>query len=254
MTVNKIDSGLLQPILRMGVVSSVNANVARINLKEAGAPSGTYYQAGRYGRGEVGEFVLIEGQQNLILGRVVEIRLPERDRRTVTQDYAGGSELDAIGHVQLLGSVSMADNLAVTAGVDYYPRLGDRVYAAPHQFVALIPTLMEAVTDGDSLLTLELGSVGAAHESTVTISPEKLFGRHCAILGATGGGKSWTTARIIEECLEHESKIILLDPSGEYRGINGDQITHCHLGSPIHKADGSKSSSLPAACFQETDF
>ena len=31
----------------------------------------------------------------------------------------------------------------VTAGVDAYPRLGDRVYAAPHQFIALLPRLME---------------------------------------------------------------------------------------------------------------
>lgn len=46
------------------------------------------------------------------------------------------------------------------------------------------------------------------------ISPEKLFGRHCAILGTTGGGKSWTTARIIEECLKHKAKIILLDATG----------------------------------------
>ncbi len=30
----------------------------------------------------------------------------------------------------------------------------------------------------------------------------------------TGGGKSWTTARIIEECLKHKAKIILLDATG----------------------------------------
>ena len=40
-----------------------------------------------------------------------------------------------------------------------------------------------------SLLTLNLGAVDVAHESTVSIKPERLFGRHCAILGATGGGK-----------------------------------------------------------------
>ena len=94
MNIYELNKGLLLPTLRMGVVSSVNANIARINLKNAGAPSGTYFETGRYGLGEVGEFVLIEGQQSLILGRIVEIRLPERDRRSVTQDYTGATGLE----------------------------------------------------------------------------------------------------------------------------------------------------------------
>lgn len=254
MNVYESDKGLLLSTLRMGVVSSVTANIARINLKSAGAPSGTYFETGRYGLGEVGEFVLIEGQQSLILGRIVEIKLPESDRRAVNQDYAGSSGLDAIGNIQLLGSVSMADDLSVTAGVDAYPRLGDRVYAAPDQFVALIPTLMEPEEDRKDQIRLELGFVGSTQANAVTISAEKLFGRHCAILGATGGGKSWTTARIIEECLKYKSKIILLDPSGEYRGLCGDTIIHCHLGDPVNKAAGSKDCALPQTCFQESDF
>lgn len=254
MNMNKSDRGLLLPALRMGVVSSVNANIAKINLKNAGAPSGTYFETGRYGLGEVGEFVLIEGQQSLILGRMVEIGLPEKDRRSVTQDYAGRTGLDAFGNIQLLGSVSMTDDLHVTAGVDAYPRLGDRVYAAPDQFVALIPTLMDSVADRKEVIRLELGFVGPAQANVVTITPEKLLGRHCAILGATGGGKSWTTARIIEECVKYKSKIILLDPSGEYREISGEEIVHCHLGNPVRMAAGSIDCALPPTCFQESDF
>ncbi len=256
MSANDSDKGLLLPKLRMGVVSSVNANIARINLRDAGFPSGTYYEASRYGLGEVGEFVLIEGQQFLILGRVIEIRLPEGDRRSITQDFPGSSGLDAIGSIQLLGTVSMTDELSVTAGVVAYPRLGDRVYAAPHQFVALIPILIKQSPDkkDPDKIQLDLGAVGPAKESSVFIPPEKLFGRHCAILGATGGGKSWTAARIIEECLRYKAKIILIDPSGEYRGMKGEKIRHCHLGNPIEKAAKSVSCSLPSTCFQESDF
>jgi hypothetical protein len=87
---------------------------------------------GRYGKGEVGEFVLIEGQTNLLLGRVVEIHMPESERQSITSGRSKGQDLDAVGTIQLLGSVAM-DSLRVTAGVESYPRLGDRVYAAPHQ-------------------------------------------------------------------------------------------------------------------------
>jgi hypothetical protein len=246
-------TGILRPELRMGVVSSVKSYIAHVNLRDAGNPSGTHFEGGRYGKGEVGEFVLIEGQRNLLLGRIIEVRLPEEERQTINQNFAGDNELDAIAYIQLLGSISMTD-FYVKAGIDSYPRIGDRVYAAPHQFIALIPGLMTKSEDGDTPVQLELGAVDVANESKVSITPEKLFGRHCAILGATGGGKSWTTARIIEECIKHKAKIILLDATGEYREFGGKEVMHCHLGEPVYKAKNSIVCSLPPASFQESDF
>lgn len=244
--------GLLRPELFMGMVSTITAQAVRINLSEAGSPSGSHFSGGRYGRGEVGEFVLIEGQQNLLLGRITEVRLPESDRRSIKPDFAGKGTLDAIGQIQLLGSVAM-DDLQVTAGVEAYPRLGDRVYAAPHKFVSMLPRLMEK-NGKDAAVALTLGSVDVAQECKISITPEKLFGRHCAILGATGGGKSWTTARVIEECIRHKSKIILLDATGEYRDFSGAHVEHCHLGTPVAAAATSAACSLPPTSFLESDF
>lgn len=246
--------GLLRPELFIGVLSSVSAQAVRFNLNDAGSPSGAHFLGGRYGKGEVGEFVLIEGQINLLLGRVVEIHLPESERRSVDASHSKVMELDAVGTIQLLGSVAM-DSLRVTAGVESYPRLGDRVYAAPHNFVANLPSLMEPEGSPESKVLLRLGSIDVALESTVSIRPEKLFGRHCAILGTTGGGKSWTTARIIEECLKHKTKIILLDATGEYRGFSGSFVTHFHLGRPVYEIPTSQEArSLPPTCFVESDF
>lgn len=245
--------GLLRPELFIGILSSVSAQAVRFNLNDAGSPSGAHFLGGRYGKGEVGEFVLIEGQINLLLGRVVEIHLPESERRSVDASHSKVMDLDAVGTIQLLGSVAM-DSLRVTAGVESYPRLGDRVYAAPHKFVADLPSLMEPEGSPESAVLLKLGSIDIALESTVSIRPEKLFGRHCAILGTTGGGKSWTTARIIEECLKHKSKIILLDATGEYRGFSGTFVTHFHLGSPVNTSATSLRRSLPPTCFVESDF
>ncbi len=245
--------GLLRPELFIGVLSSVSAQAVRFNLNEAGSPSGAHFLGGRYGKGEVGEFVLIEGQINLLLGRVVEIHLPEPERRSVNASHSKVPDLDAVGTIQLLGSVAM-DTLRVTAGVESYPRLGDRVYAAPHNFVANLPSLMEPEGSPESKVLLKLGSIDVALESAVSIRPEKLFGRHCAILGATGGGKSWTTARIIEECLKFKTKIILLDATGEYRSFSGAHVNHLHLGNPVKKAISSQPRSLPPTCFVESDF
>ncbi len=245
--------GLLRPELFLGVASSITARTVGVNLSEAGRPSGSHFAGGRYGRGEVGEFVLIEGQQSLLLGRIAEVRLREPERRSIKRDFAGSSDLEALGEIQLLGCVAM-DDLTVTAGVDAYPRLGDRIYAAPHRFIALLPQLMEKVTGDSEPVTLNLGAVGGSRESVVAVKPERLFGRHCAILGATGGGKSWTTARIIEECIRHRAKLILIDATGEYRGFAGDGVLHCHLDEPVEKATSSVACSLPSTSFLESDF
>ena len=245
--------GLLRPELFLGVASSVTARTVGVNLSEAGRPSGSHYSGGRYGRGEVGEFVLIEGQQSLLLGRIVEVCLREPERRSIRPDFAGNSDLESLGKIQLLGCVAM-DDLKVTAGVDAYPRLGDRIYAAPHRFIALLPRLMERVEDDGEPVVLNLGAIDVAQESLVAVKPERLFGRHCAILGATGGGKSWTTARIIEECIKHRAKLILIDATGEYRDFVGDGVKHCHLDDPVERNAGSIASSLPPTSFLESDF
>ena len=245
--------GLLRPELFVGVTSSVTARTVGVNLSEAGQPSGSHFAGGRYGRGEVGEFVLIEGQQSLLLGRIAEVHVREQERRLIRRDFVGNSDLDALGQIQLLGCVSM-DNLLVIAGVDTYPRLGDRIYAAPHRFIALLPRLMEREEGDSEPVTLNLGAIDVAQESLVAVKPERLFGRHCAILGATGGGKSWTTARIIEECIKHTAKLILIDATGEYRDFHGEGISHFHLGNPVEKASGSVRSSLPPTSFLESDF
>jgi hypothetical protein len=245
--------GLLRPELLIGALSSVSARTVRLNLNDAGSASGSHFLGGRYGKGEVGEFVLIEGQVNLLLGRILEIQLPDAARRSVDASRSKVEDLDAIGTIQLLGSVAM-DSLHVTAGVDSYPRLGDRVYAAPHRFVAELPALMEPEGGPASGVHLRLGTIDGALESAVSIRPEKLFGRHCAILGSTGGGKSWTTARIIEECLKHRAKLILLDATGEYRGFAGPFVTHLNLASPVVASDGSIPCLLPPTSFNESDF
>lgn len=235
--------GILRPELYMGEVYSVNANAVQVNLTGAGAPSGSYYLGDRYGKGEVGEFVIVEGQINLVLGRVIEVW---------TADKKPGKERsEAFAKIRMLGSISM-DTLRVTAGVKAYPRLGDRVYAVPKKLVSLIPSLMDG--DLEEGISLSLGSVDTDFKNKVQIKPEKLFGRHCAILGSTGGGKSWTITQILEESLRFQSKVILLDATGEYRCMNKGPISHIHLSNPVNEAESSIKCSLSPTSFIESDF
>ena len=232
-------NGVIKPELLFGKVNAVTAssvNFEYINIQH----QATYYHGKRYGKGEVGEFILIESQVNLILGRIVEIKKDDLDK----------SNLDIAGRIQLLGTIQM-DNLHVTAGVEYYPNINDLIYSAPHEFIAQLPKRMNK---GIPEVELNIGFIDIDQGCDINVTPEKLFGRHLGILGSTGGGKSYTTAKILEECRKFNSKIIILDPTGEYKDFIGDDIENVHLSDPISPAIGSCAVSLPAECFQETDF
>lgn len=251
-----LQNGILRSALKVGVISSIFAQMARVNLVYAGEVSGAYIDGNRYGKGEVGEILLIEGQQSIVLGRLIEVKLPERERGEISVESQGNRKVDAIGTIQLLGTID-ASSFRVDSGIKCYPRLGDRVYSAPLDFISLIPELINRSLsdDGENRIGIVLGNISGGSTSIVTVEPDKLFGRHCAILGATGGGKSWTTAKILEECANYNnSKTIILDATSEYRSFNSEDCYHYHLGSPINKANGSIEFRIPPTDFMESDF
>lgn len=246
-------TGLFAEELFLGAVFAVEASDVRVNLQAADGSSGLHFMGHRYGKGEVGEFVVIESQTSLLLGRVLETRIPEKERGRLRRPRNGTEGLDVVGVIRLLASATY-DKLKVTPGVNAYPRLGDRVYSAPHEFIADLPVLMEEgiASRGDVRLPVGRVEVGAA--GNVSLKPEVLFGRHCAVLGATGGGKSWTVARLLEGCRRYQSRVVLMDATGEYSSMSGEDVVHYHLGSPVKTAAGSQAMSVPPSSFVEPDF
>ncbi len=119
---------------------------------------------------------------------------------------------------------------ALERGIPVLPSVGDPV---------LLPTAMqlrsivEAKTD-DRLI--RIGSAPFADNAHVCVPPDKLFGRHLAVLGNTGSGKSCSVAGVVRWSLEESAaakasqattqkgekaqptnaRFIILDPNGEY--------------------------------------
>jgi hypothetical protein len=89
--------------------------------------------------------------------------------------------------------------------------------------------------------------------SSVTLSPEEVFGRHCAVVGSSGSGKSWSVARLIEECSKHRSNIVLLDATGEYEPLGGGTF-HIHLGEARRSDCSSLQATVPYYELSEADL
>jgi len=79
-----------------------------------------------------------------------------------------------------------------------------------------------------------------------------IFGRHLAILGATGSGKSYTIARLVEEASRYNSKIILFDASGEFKNLK--KALHVKLGQEKEPNPNALKVSLPFSELRESDL
>jgi len=82
--------GIVRSQLLFGKVKAISANSVQFEFINTDHQA-TYFEGRRYGKGEVGEFIIIESQVNLILGRIVEIK----------KDDLELSNLEIVGRIQL---------------------------------------------------------------------------------------------------------------------------------------------------------
>ena len=201
---------------RIGSLLDVSATEAKINITKAGSGEHTWILGTRLPVGEVNEFVFIDCGQFSILARVVKVWLESGERLSVEGLDDSTPSNNPIGLVQLLVSVDVETGHNYR-GIKHYPKLGAQVYAAHPE---LVSTLAEGrLNAAKNDLYLQIAEM--PHDSSVNISitPEKLFARHCAILGSTGGGKSYSMANLMENVLEEGGKILLLDATGEFSSL-----------------------------------
>lgn len=201
---------------RIGTVTKVAALMVDVNLPYGLALSG------RRGisRGSVGDFVFIDCDRVVILGRIIEVQVPERSRPTLERQFEQDPEVEPTGRVQLLATIKKTSH-QVTKGIEVSPRIGDGVFEAAGS--ALTIAIQGALfgshsPDGSPPISIPIGRLSGMRDMPISIRPESLFGRHCGIFGATGGGKSWTLAKLVTEVENLGGKTILVDPTGEFVG------------------------------------
>src|SRR5208282_4954215 len=106
---------------------------------------------------------------------------------------------------------------------------------------------------GAAPLVIELGLLPSTSDTMVNLTPERLFGRHCGLLGATGGGKSWTIARLVEQASRSNAKVLLLDATGEFHTLDSG-VTHIQVGEGPCQPDGCSEAAFPYRELTESDL
>jgi uncharacterized protein len=177
-------------------------------------------------RPEIGTLFAIDTTNTTVLAIVSALSVP------VPAQREGESEL-WIAELGLVGELWKAGGgkpASFNRGVTVYPALGDRVRVAQR-------AELELAFCGDKRHSVRVGCIRQDPTIAAMVRVDDLLGKHFAILGTTGTGKSCTTALILRSILlkNPAAHVVLIDPHNEYStafGELGEVINHRNMQLP----------------------
>jgi DNA helicase HerA-like ATPase len=157
----------------------------------------------------VGGLVKILLGDRLLIATLGELREDRGDPQRIYADaeYVGEGSAGPDG--------TLAD---FRRGVDVFPLPGD-----PLQFA--VTADYARIFAPPELPHIMLGTVHPTAEVRAPILFDNLLGRHFAVVGSSGTGKSTTVSLLLDRIIEHvpHAHVIILDPHGEYGHAFGDR-------------------------------
>lgn len=211
-------------ILRVGRVIEVSG--ARVVGELEASVEDLYrtYKSRRYTVGQVGSIVRIEAGDKLVFGlvtalRMAEMVIAEKSPNTKAHERNGDAkwlEIELFGEGLRTG---IGDNdFTFERGVVTYPLPGQPI------FVATVGELGRIYNRPDKP-SIHIGTLAQASALPVYLMTNELLGKHFAVLGTTGSGKSCSVTVLLQAILDiaPSGHIILLDPHNEYGKAFGDR-------------------------------
>ena len=145
--------------------------------------------------------------------------------------------------------IGTIENGKYIQGVYNYPILDNPVWYVTRKDLDII---FDQKQKGDSInfnedYYLPIGSSPAFPDYQVKINPDRMFGKHAAILGNTGSGKSCTLTSILQSLFQYDyngkklqsAHIVVFDTNGEYK--DAFKIDEKHKVNPFYiNEDGLK--------------
>ena len=211
--------------LRIGVVEFVSPSEIKVSL-DLEAPDGIAANAGlprAFPR--INSYVLIGTEAGNVVSQIEWISI-ERSPFPKRKGFADYGLVDLPFplrkmRVNPLGILkNNDDNFQFQRGVQTFPSVGEPV---------LIPTdtQLKAIIESGEKRHVKIGTCPLADDAEVSIDPDRLFGRHLAVLGNTGSGKSCSVAGLIQWSIKAakskdrnpNARFIVLDPNGEYSKV-----------------------------------
>jgi hypothetical protein len=170
--------------------------------------------------GQPGTFITIALPSSMLLCMVTGIEMRERkitstEMREARED--GTLLLDEVTRALSAIPVGTIDSSGeFERGCDVLPTVNAPAFAVS-------PTQINKIYTSYAEGNFSIGKLSLIPDQPAKINLDSFLTRHAAILGQTGGGKSWTVASVIQKiCDFPQSTVVLFDLHGEYANTFGE--------------------------------
>lgn len=197
-----------------GYVVSVEGSKVTLNLKDAHRGHYASHRDGISGVTEIGGLFGVDGGTRLLVMRVRSLSFVEP--REAHRAGVGSTSVhgEPLRHVEAVvaGSITRREGeLRFLADSLLSPALGSEAFPLSQQELAAI---LCQTAEGDDRIRLGEDVRGGG---TLHVSVSDLLGRHVAVLGGTGQGKSCFTAAAVQQLLARPgARVVVFDINGEY--------------------------------------
>lgn len=231
----------------IGIIDSVSTKEIKVFLLDDAPKSVSIYEGSISFFPRINSYLVIPNETGWLVGIIGYIGYNHMNDDYNEVNLPRGLR---IIYLNILGSIKETyKGLKFDRGAFTLPTVGDSV---------LLPTKeqLSAIVHNDNKDTISIGTSPLVGGEEIRVSVNELFGRHLAVLGNTGSGKSCTVAGIIrwsiEESIKKRSKspnarFIILDPNGEYRHAFDDldiNVSYCTVGQ--RRSEQEKQLRVPA--------
>jgi len=192
--------------------------------------------------GQLGSYVAI--RQNEVHLIAIVTRMTEQEALAAATIETPGDDAARLPFAKRIARLTPVGSILADGqferGVAQYPTTGAEVHAIGSADIA-------KMFDRFQSKGLAVGTLASHPSLKVCLDPTNLFGRHSAILGQTGSGKSWTVASLVQKTVAVMPKahIIILDLHGEYCWKREDGSRHYAFADSIVRHVDARDLEIP---------
>ena len=192
--------------------------------------------------GQLGSYVAVK--QNKVHLIAIVTRMTEQEALAAPTIETPGDDAARLPFARRIARLTPVGSIVgdgqFERGVAQYPTTGAEVHAIGSADIA-------KMFDRFQSKGLAVGTLASHRSLKVCLDPTNLFGRHSAILGQTGSGKSWTVASLVQKTVTVMPKahIIILDLHGEYCWKRKDGSRHYAFADAIVRHVDARDLEIP---------
>lgn len=224
----------------VGEIISVSGNTISVQLFDTIKSNMPVINGIVYRIGQIGSFLKVPlGYANLygIVTQIGAAAIPEKLK--IEEENLDFSKWD---NRQFLTIALIGEQIGrkFERGVFQSPTTGDKVH------LVTIEDLNIIYGGYNETNSIDVGNISISESLNAKINLNKLVSRHCAILGSTGSGKSNAVGVLLKSIAEKgfkSSRILVIDPHGEYNSVLKSQSTVYKIRADIDK--GEKELNVP---------